>query len=167
MINTTRHTVIVITCGFITLLQSGCVTVDENIKLTSSNSEQSALLIYRDKNKFIGAGGFPTLGTDAGYFAQLENGQYIELPIDSGVQTLLSKFSIGQPNELTLQLEPNKMHCVKATYNLNIGITLGASASASSQSKGFGLRETECPLPDELSQLTKIELGHTVQSPDL
>jgi len=142
-----------------------CAKVDQNIKLTTPSSEHSTLLIYREKNKFIGIGASPFLGTDVGYFTQLENGQYIELPIDSGSQTLLSKSDavIAQPNEITLQLEPNKKHCVKATYNFNIGINVGATVSAGSQYKGFGLQEIECPSPDILNKLTKIEVGHTVE----
>jgi len=149
----------------VSALLISCAKVDQNIKLTSTNSEHSTLLIYREKNKFLGIGASPFLGTDAGYFAQLENGQYIELPIDSGSQTLLSKSEtdIAQPNEITLLLTPNTTHCVKATYNVNIGINLGATVSAGSQSKGFALQETNCPSPDILNQLTKVEVGHTVE----
>ena len=151
-----------IALSLVLLFPLSCATVDPNMTLTTTEAEHSTLVIYREKAKFIGAGAYPFIGTEAGYFAQLENGQYIELAIDSGENILLSKMDIYSPNELPILLEPNATQCVLATYNYGVSLTLGANPSASSKSNGFSLKETVCPSQEELSQLVKIEVGHTV-----
>ena len=99
-----------------TMFFSGCKSSTAQIsELKIPQNNESVLYIYRP-SKFVAGGMDYTLSnkTTNEELGELQNGTYLEKTVKPGKMVVYGKYNFLKDNEIELELEPNKVTCIKS-----------------------------------------------------
>ncbi len=128
------------------LLATGCASTNpqalNDIAPAAEDAHPAKLVVYREKSTQAGLADV-YIGTDDGYFVQLEANQYAEVDLRSGFYKFKAKARGSVPSIATVKLNPDESVCMKARPNyeeLHLLVIPFVNALVPS----FVLEETEC-----------------------